>query len=159
MPSDVSISSIDLLQSYNHRIKDFNSAVNTVMYVFRNQIEKSIEEGKYKLAKAQENHSRITNALSVRIQKCQNLLDSYNWDGESLNAINNELNNLTSLQSQADNAISSISHSVDKLTMQLNQLMQTASAFSLSNQSLLDSNIARVDNVVAQLNQYKEQHP
>lgn len=156
MGQDVSVSSVDLLQSYNRRIKDFSTAVNSVMYMFRNQIEKHIEDAKLKLKHAEEYQSRITNTLDPKIENIQKLIDSNNWDGQSLNILQNELNKLLSLRNDANRCMSQLSQSVDKLILQLNQLMETATTFSLSNQSLLDSNMGRVNNVVSTLNQYVE---
>lgn len=154
MAKDVSISSVDLLQGYNRRVKDFSSAVNAVMYVFRSQIEKQIEDANYKLSRAKDYHSRICTALDDMIQRYQKLIDSYNWDGESLNIINAELNDFQTLRNNANKDLDQIDQCVEKLTSQLNLMMNTASTFSLSNQSLVDSNISHINKVVTSLDQY-----
>lgn len=152
---DVSVKSVEVLKGYNSRIKIFNSSVNTIIYAFRRKAENLISQNKAKLKSLESSYESSCRMVDDKIRKYTSLRDGYNWHSESEAKINTELSHLRNIRLNLDMQMANVRKDYDTLTRQIDQLLQSATSFGLSNQNLLDSNIKRMDSVIQYIDTYK----
>lgn len=157
MSNDVSVSSIDVLKGYNNRIKIFNTSVNTLLFGFRRKIESIVSEKKAELHRLERAYNVISDRINEKIKNVEELVTKYNWEGNSLAIINNELIRLHGFRREIDNIMMDFKRDHNLLTIQLDQVIQSANTFAISNQNLLDSNISRMGTLIGHLENYKTQ--
>lgn len=69
--------------------------------------------------------------------------------------INNELHHLREIRLSLDTQMANVRQDYSSLSLQIDQLLQSATSFGLSNQNLLDSNIKRMETVTQYIDTYK----
>jgi uncharacterized coiled-coil DUF342 family protein len=155
MAQDVSVKSVDLLKGYNSRIKTFNSSVNTLIYAFRRKAENLLSQNKSRLRSLEGDYEASCRMVDDKIRKYSSLLAGNNWHPESEAKINNELHHLREIRLSLDAQMANVRQDYSNLSLQIDQLLQSATSFGLSNQNLLDSNIKRMETVTQYIDTYK----
>ena len=143
------------MKGYNSRVKTFNTSVNTLIYAFRHQIENIIAEQKTRLNRLERDYESACSQIDYKINTIEELLSRNNWHPESEAKIQNEIMRLRDIRLNLEMMMSSIQQNHSKLSLQLDQLIQSAATFGLSNQNLLDSNILRMDGIIKYIDTYK----
>ena len=155
MSQDVSVKSIDLMKGYNSRVKTFNTSVNTLIYAFRNQIENIINEQKERLRKINGDFESACNQVDGKIRQIDDLLSRFNWHPEAEAKIQNELMRLQEIRMNLEMKMSAIEARDSNISLPLDQVLQSAATFGLSNQNLLDSNVRRMEGIIQYIDTYK----
>lgn len=155
MANDVSVQSVELLKAYNGNIKTFNTTVNSILLLFRRKIENIISDNKRKARMFSSDYQIARNKINDKISKIEDTISNGDWHPEALALLNNELQRVQTLGSQLDSLFNSVTQDYNNLDVKLDQLMQTSMNFAHSNQTLLDSNIGRMNNVISHIETYK----
>lgn len=155
MAKDVSVKDLEFLKAYNGKIKTFNTSVNTLLVIFRRKIENIISENKRKVGRLSNDYQIAREKINDKISKIENKISQGNWHPEALALLNSELQRVQSLGFKLDELMATASHDYNTLDIKLDQLMQTAMNFAHSNQTLLDSNIGRMNSVISHIETYK----
>ena len=155
MANDVNVSSVDILKGYNSKIKVFNTSINTILFAFRRKIENIIAEKKSNLINDEKYFRKIEERLNNKIGKIEEIISRNNWEGRSLALIQGELERYRSMRQNLNSLMAAVKQDYNTLILQLDQLLQTSTTFAQDNKTLLDSNIARMDNVINHIDNYK----
>lgn len=154
MPQDVSVKSLDMMKGYNSRIKAFNTSANTLIYAFRHKIEDVIAEEKQRLSRLKHYYSSACEKVDNEIRKVEDLLHRNNWHPESEAKIQCEIMRLKDIRKNLDTLMSSVEQHHSTLSLQLDQIIQSATTFGLSNQNLLNGSVHRMDNAIQYIDKY-----
>ena len=155
MANDVSVQSVELLKAYNGKIKTFNTTVNSILLIFRRKIESIISDNKRKISKLSSDYQIAKDKINDKISKIENEISQGNWHPEALALLNSEIHRVQTLGFQLDSLMNTATQDYNNLEVKLDQLMQTSMNFAHSNQTLLDSNIGRMNNVISHIETYK----
>ena len=155
MANDVSVQSVELLKAYNGKIKTFNTTVNSILLIFRRKIEGIISDNKRKMSKLSSDYHVAREKINDKISKIEDKISQGNWHPEALALLNSELHRVQTLGFQLDSLMNTATQDYNNLDVKLDQLMQTSMNFAHSNQTLLDSNIGRMNNVISHIETYK----
>ena len=155
MAQDVSVNKVNLLKTYNAQIKTFNTSVNTVLAIFRRKIEGIIHETKSRLNREERNYNVAKQRISDKISKVESIISEHNWDSDARARLETELSRLRDLRNKLDSLFFTVKQDHATLTLQLNDLINSANTFALSNQSLLNSNVSRMNTVIGHIDDYK----